>query len=235
MTVNQVLRRIREITLAHKQIRRYRKGLVGDFFADKTAKYPAACLQDQGGTISTSGHDTTLNFRLFLMDLVHVSADTKDNEDDVISDMVSIAQDLIAQLNYPGFNDWKVSGDSSFEVTVEADNDLAAGITFDFSVKFVYTQNVCQIPSEIINYTPTDDTMKFVYDEKYTATGSEGAELSIPAIVGKKILLITRGNAVIYKVSNSPASNEYTWNDNVITLGAVTVANEPFLILYRNY
>jgi hypothetical protein len=235
MTVNQVIKRIRELTLGHKQIRTFKKGLVTDFFADQTTKYPAACLQDLGGSISLSGHSTTLNYRLFLVDLVHVSQDTNENEDDVLSDMVSVAMDLLAQFNFGAYDDWKVSTDNNLEFIVEGDNDLYAGIVMDFSVRIMYEQNVCQVPTEIIDYTPTDDSMKYIYDVKYTATGAEGNTLDINVIKGKKILLVTRGNAIIYKASSSPASNEFTWNDVVIGLGAVTTVNEPFLILYRNY
>jgi hypothetical protein len=235
MTVNQVIKRIRELTLGHKQIRTFRKGLVSDFFADKTAKYPAACLQDLNGTISLTGKATTLNYRLFLTDLVHVSQDTKENEDDVLSDMVSIAMDLLAQFNNGNYDDWAVSTDSNLEFIVEGDNDLHAGIVFDFSVRIMYKQNICQVPTDITNYTPTDESMKYIYDVKYTANGAEGNTLDIPELKGKKILFITRGNAIIYKASSSPASNEYSWNDDVVGLGAATINNEPFLILYRNY
>lgn len=235
MTLNQVLKRIKTISLSHKQIRDYRKGLVTDFFADKTAKYPAACLQDLNGNISTSGHASTFNYRLFLADLVHVSADTGSNEDDVLSDMVSIAMDLLAQLNYGGYDDWKVSTDNNLEFFVEREGDMLAGVIIDFSVRIMYEQNVCQVPTEITDYTPTDDSMKYIYDVKYTATGTEGNTLTIPDLAGKKIVLMTRGNAFIYKTSSSPASNEFTWNDTDIGLGAVTNPGEPFLILYRNY
>lgn len=235
MTLNQVYRRIKDISTSHRQVRSYRKGLVTDFFTDKTAKYPAICMQDSGGIFSTTGHSTTLNFRMYIVDMVNVSQDTKSNEDDVLSDMVSIGMDVIAQLNYPGYNDWKISTDNSFDIVVEQDGDMYAGITFEFSVSFIFAQNVCQVPSDLINYIPTEEDMKYVYDEKYIATGAEGKTLSIPALVGKKVLFITRGNSIIYKTSSSPDSNEYVWNDTVIQLGTVTTSNEPFLILYRNY
>lgn len=235
MTVNRVISRIRQLTLAHKQIRTFRKGLVTDFFADQTAKYPAACLQDLGGSISLSGHTSTFNYRLFLVDLVHVSAETNENEDDVLSDMVSVAMDLLAQFNYGGYADWKVSTDNSINFIVEGDNDLHAGIVIDFSVSIMYEQNVCQVPTDITDYTPTEDSMKYIYDLKYTATGTEGTTLTIPELAGKKIIFMTRGNAIIYKTSSAPATNEFTWDDMNIGLGASVTPSEPFLILYRNY
>lgn len=235
LTLNQILKRIQSLTLAHKQVRTFKQGLVTDFFADKTTKYPAVCLQDISGTISLSGHATTLSYRMFLLDLVHVSEDSKQNEQDVQSDMVSIAQDLLAQMNYPGFDDWAISSDNQLQLLVEQDNDFIAGCYFDFSVRIMYAQNVCQVPTSITDYTPTDDSMKYIYDVKYIATGAEGKTLTIPELAGKKILFMTRGNAIIYKTSTTPASNEFTWDDVIIGLGAATNFNEPFLILFRNY
>lgn len=235
MTINQVIRRIQTLALGHKQVRTFKKGLVSDFLADKTTKYPAVFLQDQGGTISLSGHATNLTYKLFLVDLVHVSEETKENEQDVHSDMVSIAMDLLAQMNHGQFDDWRISTDNNIQLVVENDGDMFSGAVVDFSVRIPYFQNICQIPTDILNYNPTDESMKFIYDTVYTATGSEGNTLSIPEIVGKKIVLITRGNSIIYKVSSGPNSSEYVWNDTIVSLGAVTVANERFLILYRNY
>lgn len=235
MTLNQVINRIKQLSLGHKQIRTFKKGLVSDFLTDKTTKYPAIFLQDSGGNISLSGHATTLNYRLFILDLVHVSEETKVNEQDVHSDMVSIAMDLLAQMNNGNYDDWKISADNSLQLLAEYDGDLIAGCVFDFTVRIMYEQNICKVPTDITNYTPTDNDMKFLYDTEYVATGAEGATLSIPEIVGKKILLITRGSAIIYKVSSSPTTSEFVWNDTIIALGAVTNPNERFLILYRNY
>lgn len=156
MTLNQVLRRIKTLVLAHKQVRTYRKGLLQDLFDDKTALYPAVCLQDNNGSISLGGHQATLNFRLFVFDLVHVSDDTKSNEDDVLSDALSILMDLLTQMNNGNYDDWKVSADNSFEFLVEAENDMPAGVVIDISISFTYSQNVCQVPTDMTEYTTND-------------------------------------------------------------------------------
>lgn len=235
MTLNQIVARIKSLALGHKQVRDFRKGFVTDFFADKTAKYPAVCLQDNSGVISLAGHSATLNYRMFIADLVHVSQDTKLNEQDVHSDMVSIAMDLLAQMNNGNYDDWKVSTDNSLNLFSKNEGDFQAGCVIDLAISFTYTQNICQIPTDITEYTPTDNDMKYVYDIKYTATGSEGTTLSIPEIVGKKILFVTRESSPIYKVSSAPISSEYTWNDTVIGLGVAANLGDRFLILYRNY
>lgn len=235
MTLNQVIRRIKSLSLAHKQVRAFKRGLITDFFADKTSKYPAALLQDNGGNISTAGHAATISFRLFLADLVHVNADANDNELDVQSDMLSIAMDLVAEFNSGIFDDWALSTDNVVNLLYEGDNDLHAGCYFDFSIRIMFAQNTCQIPTEIIDGSPTDTDMKILYDEPYVSDGSEGSTLTIPALKGKRIMMITRESGIIYKVSNNPDSTEYTWNDTDIGLGIPVIANQRFLILYRNY
>lgn len=161
MTYNQIIRRLKYIATSHKQIRAFRKGLVQDFLTDKTLKYAAVFLQDNNGIISSSTHQATFNFRIFFIDLVHVSEDTKTNEDDVISDMISVALDFFAQASYGTYSDWKLSATDNFQIVTEYDNDMLAGVYVDFSVSVIYSQNVCQVPSQI-DYNEEDKIAKEV-------------------------------------------------------------------------
>jgi hypothetical protein len=71
--------------------------------------------------------------------------------------------------------------------------------------------------------------------ELYTATGSEGTTITIPALAGRQILLIMRESGPIYEVGSSPDSSSFTWDDADIVLGAATNPGERFLILHRTY
>lgn len=71
--------------------------------------------------------------------------------------------------------------------------------------------------------------------ETYTATGSEGTTITIPALAGRQILMIIRESAIIHEVGSSPDSSSYTWDDADIVLGAETNAGERFIILHRTY
>lgn len=234
MTLNQILVRLKTIALSHRQIRRFKTGLTSDLFADHTAKYPACCLQYAAGRINIGS--VTYVFRMHVVDLVHVSEDTKANEDDVLSDTSSIILDIVAQINAGQYTDWKIAFGQSLTAEVEGDNDLFAGWYVDFEISTPYTQNICAVPSDLVIVPPNEeDDMKLVYDVKYVATGSEGSTLAIPEIIGKKILLITREFTPIYKVNSAPVQTEYIWDNTNITLGMSTVAGERFLILYRTY
>ncbi|MGN6416123.1 MAG: hypothetical protein ACTHMC_01435 [Pseudobacter sp.] len=232
MTLNQVIARIRSIILAHKQMRSFKFGPPSDALTDHTTKYPCALLQDTSGVLDIGGRVDTYGFRLFLLDLANVSEDAKLNELDVQSDMRSVAKDLLAEFNHQSFQDWKVSQSNATVLLREELDDLTAGIYFDLTFSTLWEPDACAVPTD--SPIQTED-MKLVYDEKYVASGAEGKNLTIPAILGKKLLLVTRENQPIYKVSVNPDALEYTWDGTVIGLAVPVVAGERFLILYRNY
>jgi hypothetical protein len=150
------------------------KGLVTDFLTDRTTLYPSAFLQDNGtGNISVIDRSATYPFRIFILDLVHLSEDTKVNEQDVMSDCMSIALDLIAQFSSFNYTDWRISAENPTQFVVEQEGDFIAGIMVDFSIKVIFDKDKCQIPfSDAPIYI--DYQTKYVEDMVYIATGSEG-------------------------------------------------------------
>ena len=234
LTLNQIIKRIKTIALAHKQIRNFYFGVPTDFLTDKTTRYASAFLQDTPGTIDVAAKSFTIGFRLWLLDLVNVSQNAKENELDVQSDMASVAMDLLASFDYNGYTDWKVGTGSGVELLREAFDDLVAGASIDFTITVPWNKDVCAIPTDDVLNT---EDMKLVYDTVYITTGSEGSTLSVPVLVGNKLLLVIRENSPLHKVSSAPASAEYTWNDVVITLGTPVnpETTERFLFLYRSY
>lgn len=84
---------------------------------------------------------------MFVVDLVNVSADTKTNEDDVLSDTLSIMMDLVAQMNNGNLNDWFISSDNPLQAFTETEGDMYAGWYMDFSIRMIYRQNICEVPS----------------------------------------------------------------------------------------
>lgn len=235
LTLNQVLKRIRTIAESHQQIRSYQNGQLQEMFNDKQTKYAAACLQYVIGSVNTGGHQVTTNFSLLICDLVHVSQDTRSNEDEVLSDTFSILMDLIAQINYPGYNDWRISTSNNAQAFVQSDGDMYAGWSIEFSISWIFPQNICQVPSDLTLDDLEPEVKDFkVYDEPYIATGLEGKILTIPILNGKYILHVIREGEPLHKVTNLPDSAEYTTNMVDIGLGVNANAGERFLILYRN-
>lgn len=233
MTLNQVIRRIQKIAEAHKQIRSFFQGDVQEFLTDKGRAYATVLAQITSGNLSTGSKAVSVSIRLWFLDLVNVSAGAKLNELDVQSDMLEVGKDILGQINNPVFNDWRLSSDNTLQIVSEQLDDMLAGCYVDITITTMYPQNICQVPTELTDYSPTDNDMKLVYDEIYIATGTEGTTLTVPAIQGKKVLFVVRDNAPLYKVSNNPGSTEYTWDFTNIGLSVQTAPGQRFLILYR--
>lgn len=147
MTLNQVINRIKTIALAHAQVRNFQTGAANDFINNHTSNYPGVLLQSNGGTISLGRHLTVLNYKMFVVDLVHVAADTNQNAQDVISDTISIALDVLAKLNDGIYTDWRISADNNLQLVSDGEGDMYAGCAVDFSVSIMYTQNKCEVPA----------------------------------------------------------------------------------------
>lgn len=235
MTLNQVISRIKGLILAHKMVRNFYRGLPTDFLTDKTTRYPSSFLMDRPGSLELGAKIHTFNFTIFLLDLVHVSENTKANEQDVQSDMIGIIKDLVAEFNHSSFTDWRLSLSNQVTILAEQLDDMVAGASIDLSISVIFNPDVCAVPTDI---PIINEDMKLVYDEKYVATGAEGSSITtgqVPVIAGKKILLITREFATLHKVSSSPDPAEFTWNGSVIGLGTPVNPGERFLILYRTF
>jgi len=109
LTLNQVVSRIRTLALAHDQVNSFYFGDEPEFLANGDISYPAAFLVQQPGSINRTEHLQTFSFRLFLLDRVGVSEDTEGNETEALSDMHSVAADLVAMMMNSEYEaDWMV-------------------------------------------------------------------------------------------------------------------------------
>lgn len=235
MTLNQVIDRIQKIALAHKQLRNFYCGAVVEFLNDKQTRYASSFLQEMPASIDLTAKTKTFNFRMFFLDLVHVSDDTKANQLDVQSDMFSVAEDIISEIDYPAYTDWKISTTNTLTFVEEELDDMVAGVVLELSIITPFIKDVCAVPTEPIEIIPIENIDVKVYDTVYKANGTEGKIIEVPEIAGKKVLLVTRENSTMYKVSNLPGTTEYFVTANGLQFGKNMLPNERVLILYRNY
>src|SRR5207253_2722329 len=132
---------------------------------------------------------------------------------------------------HSSYSDWKVSLTNVLTLVREEFDDMVAGAVIDFSIITPYNLDTCVVPTDPLPELINTDDMKIAYDIECIATGLEGLSLSIPEVVGKKILLVVTGNNINHPVSSSPDSSQYAWNNTLLGIGAVTIPNERFLIL----
>lgn len=244
MTLNQVIQRLSILAGAHKQLRSFSNpGSITDALNDKTVAYPTCLSLDvPGSNIDVVSKTVTFSFRLFFLDLVNVSNSTKQNEQDVQSDMLTVGMDFLAQMDYSGYTDWKIAAASPVVFVTDTENDRVAGVTVDVSIITPWNKNICSVPATSFTFPTIDTGMKPVYDLVYTATGNEGSTLTIPQLRGNNILMLVRETFTQYEVEafddNRPTQFLWTLSDDPlvkINLGVPVAAGERFLILYRKY
>jgi hypothetical protein len=103
-------------------------------------------LQDNGGVISTKGQ-STLSYRFYFVDVVDTSENTKQNEQDVQSDMFSVAEDIITEMGAGNYTDWVISTENNVQFVVEESDEQYAGVIVDISIRKMFKQNRCEVPT----------------------------------------------------------------------------------------
>jgi hypothetical protein len=144
MTLNQILDRIKNIAEAHDQINTYLFGNVDEFLSGVDNTYSGCFLATPIASISNK--ELTYNFRMFFLDRQDLD---NNNLQDVYSDQLQIAQDILAQIRYPK-SPWIVPDTAQFEFFNGSREDYLAGVAMDFQIKVPYLSDRCVIPSSYV-------------------------------------------------------------------------------------
>jgi len=147
-TLNQVIQRLQELAESHKQIKYFFAGPADAFLDDSAAlNYPACFCELKGGTISASKRVTNYSFVFYFFDLLATATNSNDNEWEVKSDMVSIAEDYLALLLDREYTGWEIEDtEYQFEVKDYQFSDLAAGVSVGVTIGLRFAANKCQVP-----------------------------------------------------------------------------------------
>jgi len=148
MTLNQIVKQLTTMGNAHEQINFVYFGDVWERLSNGEVTYPAMFFNLTGANILSK--EIQFNFSLYFMDRM-LSEET--NETEVLSDMTSVAQDIVAQLRYPQdyYNvTWTLGNNMSLTYYTESDPDYLAGVKTDIILAIPFINDRCQVPS---NYT----------------------------------------------------------------------------------
>ena len=141
-TLNQVVATIQEIGQAHRQIKTVYFGNLLDFLSKGSDNvYPAMFFDLTGSSIS--GTTLTMDFSLYFFDRMLAE---QSNETEVLSDQLSIAQDIVAQLKFNDF-DFVIGDSVPLQFFTEDTPDLLAGVRADVSLDLPFTADRCQVPT----------------------------------------------------------------------------------------
>jgi hypothetical protein len=243
MTLNQVVQKLEQLALSHKQINHFFFGEVVDWLANGDIRYPACCVEVNPSTISKDDHQTIYSFEIWFLDLVNVDMEANENELEVMSDLTSIAEDYIAMLNFTQYQDiWTIGTTYQLEYFREKFEDLTIAVRFTCSIGVDNTTDRCQVPATGVTfesgteYPPQIQIQEnTVYTYTYIADGSEGDTLSAADVVNKDVLLVFVGDKRLNMVASNPEVNEYTYDDDlgVFTFGVDLQDGQVIQILYR--
>jgi hypothetical protein len=141
---------------SHRQIKSFYYGNVWEWLQQNTGKveYPALFVEHNTSNISTSGRTVTHQLRLYFLDLVNVANETETNENDVLSDMLSVAQDIVFMAKDPAYESpasdddaWFTSGDVSAVLYTDKTNDSLAGVSIDLPISTLMIPDRCAVPT----------------------------------------------------------------------------------------
>lgn len=139
MTLKQITKIIIDFFEAHLMVNSVTRHSVKGFIGNRDKVYSVANIEFLDSSIN--GKIRTDSFQITLADLLTPS---KDNEFDIYSDTLEIAEDFFTHLQYnPEFTFNKSVNSQKF---TEEDGDLIAGITFKISLQTVRAQNECNTP-----------------------------------------------------------------------------------------
>jgi hypothetical protein len=142
LTLNKIVKTITDLGNAHQQIKSVYFGDLVDYLSRGTENvYPSLYFDLTGGSITEKS--TVLNFSLYFFDRV-LHEDT--NETEVLSDMLDVCQDIIAQLRSNAFEfDEGLSATLNF--FSDDSPDLLGGVRADISIDIPFLANRCVVPS----------------------------------------------------------------------------------------
>jgi len=145
MTLNQILKLIKSVALNHSQVNSYLFSKDWDFESEGVVTYPliGCALVAPAAFVNNS---LEFDLTMYVADLVHKD---RSNEIEVLSDTIQIAQDVVAVLDSPAYDDdiINTSAINYLPFTEKWDSEVS-GWTFDLKVKVPSQKDWCQVPTK---------------------------------------------------------------------------------------
>ncbi len=208
LTLNQIVNRIRTLSLSHKQVRSFYFGEIPEFDANGDISYPGVFCEQQPGSVNRVDKLKRFNFRLYFLDLVNVSEGTEGNETEVLSDMTSVADDFLSMLMAFDYQeDWIIADSSSITPVTESLGDMVAGVVLDVGISVEFLADRCQVPADDVEFE-TDFEMARTRILTYTGTGLEGESFTVTGLAGKNVIAVFRAGQYKRPVVTGPSTDD---------------------------
>lgn len=147
MTLNQLIQRLQNLAQSHKQLHDFRFGDVTEWLAGSDIKYPACFIDIANATIDRTNHQSRYQVQIWLCDLINVAQDSRANEVEVFSDLMSIMEDLLALINDPNLqDDWTPGEAAPVQLMKEKFEDWTGAVMTTLDIATDYLSDNCQVP-----------------------------------------------------------------------------------------
>lgn len=164
LTLKQVVARIGALATSHKQINHFYIGNFDEFLDGPDVVYPACFAElDRTGVISLTDRLCKYSFTFHFFDLMDIANNTLANEFEVKSDMLSVAMDFLAMLNYFGFqHSWTIAEEYPMNIRDYQLEDLTAGVSVQVEIGVRFDANKCQAVVDIEEFLMWADNQYFL-------------------------------------------------------------------------
>lgn len=164
LTLKQVVARIGALATSHKQINHFYIGNFDEFLDGPDVVYPACFAElDRTGVISLTDRLCKYSFTFHFFDLMDIANNALANEFEVKSDMLSVAMDFLAMLNYFGFqHSWVIGEDYAMNIRDYQLQDLTAGVSIQVEIGVRFDANKCQAVVDIEEFLLWADNQYFL-------------------------------------------------------------------------
>jgi hypothetical protein len=148
LTLNQIVKRLQNLAVNHKQVKSFFFGPLAEWLANPKRTYTACAVDLLGSNIDRAARQTRYRFDIWFFDLTNVSEDSRGNETEVLSDLSSIAEDMLAMMGSHSFEDWEVTGGEVGYFTEHLE-DWTAAVKLSVTVSVDFLADRCRVPSEL--------------------------------------------------------------------------------------
>jgi hypothetical protein len=148
MTLKEIISRLEELALSHRQINHFFIGAPDEFLDSTDVTYPALFAElKPDGNVSLTDRVANYNFTFYFFDLMDTANKSLANVWDVTSDMSSVAQDYLALLKDVDYTTWEVGEEYALNIVDYQLQDLTCGVSVDVTIGVRFDANRCQVPS----------------------------------------------------------------------------------------
>ena len=250
ISYNNIVARFQKFVENHKFLREFSHGSPEDVDQTKDPEYPLLHLvltgtNYQDRTPEQTASLKTYSLNCFILDLPPDKEGKVDNQKEVISDSMKIAEDIISDI-INGFNVFVASGQYyvtgiNFEPLEEETKNVLAGglLSFDLTVPFTY--DACDLPLDGVTEPGQADCENATYrnsDGTFVQAIAAGATYTSPDITVTQVdgntsttpsntnvtcswatvKLFNSANTALESITSFPAGGNYTVSDQNLDL-----------------